>query len=175
MNNLKIETKSRKNVLSFIAYGMASFFSLMMPFYLFMSIFKRLIIAEIIAVSIMFFFGILSVRILLWLILGKETLLIENNKLIILKSGTFWIKKKKEFPLNLIRKVSLRKTFYEENSPSETVHFFSRQMYIFKIQNTGRIEFILSNYSSFRCLDNLELFEAAAHIKEIETVISTSV
>ncbi len=129
---------------------------------------------ELIGVTILFFIGILSLRILLWLIFGKETLLIENNKLTVLKSGTFWIKKKKEFPLNLIRKVSLRKTFYEENSPSETVHFFSRQMYIFKIQNTGRIEFIFTDYSSFRCLDNLDLYDAIEHLKEIETVINNT-
>lgn len=74
----------------------------------------------------------------------------------------------------MIRKVRLRKTFYEENSPSETVHFFSRQMYIFKIQNTGRIEFIFKDYSSFRCLDNLDLYQAIEHLKEIEIVINNT-
>lgn len=114
--------------------------------------------------------GILSVRMLLWFIRGKESISIINGNLIIAKTGTFWITKKKQFSLDSIINIVINKNFYEENSPSESVGQFSRMSYILKIQNTGRIKLILSAHNSYRILDNIEIDEAKEIIKKIKAV-----
>lgn len=119
----------------------------------------------IIITSFQFIIGLLSLRILLWFIFGKEKVSIENDQLILSKKGTFWIRKEKHIPLKEIKKISISKNFFEANSPSESVGEFSRKNHIFKIQNTGRIEIILSNFNSFRFLDNVD-FDVANFIIE---------
>ena len=119
--------------------------------------------------SIQFIIGLLSLRMLLWFIRGTEKVKIENDQLIIIKQGTFWIKNEIYFPLDKIKKINISKNFYEQNSPSELVQLFSRQMYIFKFQNKGRIKIINSDFSSYSFLDNIEFTEAEIIIKKIKT------
>ena len=104
----------------------------------------------------------------LWFIRGKESIIVKNNQLIIEKSGTFWIKKQVKFNLKDVKNIVLNKTFYEENSPSKLVQDFSRQSYIFRIQNTGRIKLIHEGFKSFKFLDNISPAKAAEIIKKIK-------
>lgn len=164
-----IETNSRKNFLSWILYGIGTMMILVFPINLILSFFRTHDVFIILLLSIIpTFIGILSLRVLLWFIKGKEKVSVQNKYLTISKTGTFWIVREKRFELDSIKKIVANKNFYEENSPSEMVGQFSRMNYIFKIQNTGRIKLILSGYNSFKFLDNIEIFDAEKIIKKIK-------
>lgn len=166
-----LETKSRSNFYSYLLYGTFSVMMLPLPVILIMKLITKLNDFNIILVftSIQFMLGLLSLRMLLWFILGTEKVKIENDQLIIIKQGTFWIKNEIYFPLDKIKKINISKNFYEQNSPSELVQLFSRRMYIFKFQNKGRIKIINSDFSSYSFLDNIEFTEAEIIIKKIKT------
>lgn len=118
---------------------------------------------------IQFSIGILCIRMILWFIRGKETIMLVDNQLWILKSGTFWIKRKKVVDLQNIKKIVLNRSFIEENSPSTLVHDFSRQSYIFSIQNTGRIKIIDKESNEYKFMDNLDTeYEALQVIEKIK-------
>lgn len=168
-----IETRSRSNILSWILYGICSITFLISSFVVLIKIifenFKNT--DSLLPVfMILLMVGILSLRMFLWFIKGKESVIINNNCLQIKRSGTFWIKNEKRFLLNEIKNLTITKNFYEENSPSELVGIFSRQMYIFKIQNTGRVKIVFENYNTYRFLDNLDIDQAQEIIEKIKTV-----
>ncbi len=120
---------------------------------------------------IQFSIGILSLRMILWFIRGKETVMLVDNQLWILKSGTFWIKRKKVFDLQNIKDIKANRSFIEENSPSTHVHDFSRQSYIFSIQNTGRIKIIDKESREYKFMDNIDTeYEALQVIEKIKNV-----
>jgi hypothetical protein len=164
-----IETNSRKNFFSWFLYIIGTMTLLIVPINLISSDFRNHDQFVILLTSIIpTFIGILSLRILLWFIKGKEKVSVNNKYLIISKTGTFWITKEKRYELEKIKEIVVNKNFYEENSPSELVGAFSRWMYIFKIQNIGRIKLILSEYNSFKFLDNIEIYEAEEIIEKIK-------
>jgi hypothetical protein len=165
-----IETVSRKNFFSWILYsmGILAFIIVAANLYAIIQTGDKLILLLTPIIPLMI--GILSLRMLLWFLRGKESISIIDGKLIITKTGTFWITNEKQFPLDTITKIVINKNFYEENNPSELVGQFSRLSYIFKIQNTGRIKLILSANNSYRILDNIEIDEAKKIIEKIKTV-----
>lgn len=115
-----------------------------------------------------FMLGILCLRMILWFSRGKESVWVTNEQLILKKTGTFWIKKQKTFDWKDVKKITLQKNFYEENSPSELVHHFSRKMYIFRIQNTGRIKVVYNGFNTYRFLDNIGTDEAPYIIEKLQ-------
>lgn len=162
-----IETSSRKNFFSWILYC-AGTLSFIVSLNLFIIIIESGIKLTTFFIPIIpLIIGILSLRMLLWFIRGKEIISVINDSLIISKNGTFWISKEKRFSLNEIKKIIINKNFYEMNSPSELVGIFSRMTYIFKIQNTGRIKIILE-HNSYRFLDNIEIDDAQKIIERIK-------
>lgn len=168
-----IETTSRSNLFSWIAYGLFGVMGL-----IFSPISFTLILLNDLANAIKLLpvlivhtiIGVLCLRMILWFIKGKESISIDNNKLFVKKSGTFWIKKQKIFDLNDVKNLSLNESFYEKNSPSRFVQEFSRQSYIFRIQNTGRIRLLYNEHKSFKFLDNIDHAKAHEIIKEIKNV-----
>lgn len=165
-----IETGSRKNFFSWFLYSMGTLCLIIAAVNLLAIIQSgnKLILLLIPIIPMMI--GILSLRMLLWFFRGKESISIINGKLIIAKTGTFWLTKEKQFSLDTIINIVINKNFYEENSPSGLIGQFSRLTYIFKIQNTGRIKLILSANNSYRILDNIEIDEAKEIIEKIKTV-----
>lgn len=117
---------------------------------------------------IQFIIGVLCLRMVMWFIKGKESIIVRDNQIWINKSGTFWIKRLKTFNLNEVKNIVLNKSFIEENSPSTHVHDFSQQTFIFRIQNTGRIKVIYKGYNSFNFLDNISPAEALEIIDRIK-------
>ena len=118
--------------------------------------------------AFLFGLGLLSLRMLLWFINGKEVVQINDGHLIITKTGTFWLKKERQFALIEIKSFALNLNFFETNSPSDLVGKFSRRSYIFRIQNTGRIELILADFRSYRFLDNIDFDEATTLIEQLK-------
>jgi hypothetical protein len=96
----------------------------------------------------------------------KETVILENNQLLIMKFGTFWIKRKKVVDLQNIKEIVVNRSFIEQNSPSTLVHDFSRQTYIFSIQNTGRIKIIDNETNEYKFMDNLDTENEALQVIE---------
>lgn len=115
-----------------------------------------------------FFIGLLCLRMVLWFARGKEWVELRDNQLHFKKSGTFWLRKERIFEIDKIKKIALNKTFIEANSPSQAVHDFSRNTYIFRIQNTGRIKVVYEGFSAFYFLDNLEIFEVEEFVKGLQ-------
>ncbi|MCC6700082.1 MAG: hypothetical protein IT221_01065 [Fluviicola sp.] len=169
-----IETKSRSNFISVLIYGL---FSLLCLFGTPIAVFRVLSektdeFYQLIPVFVVLLFtGVLCLRMLLWLIKGKESLSVLDGSFIIKKTGTFWIKKRKAIQLNQIKKITINRSFIEENSPSDDVHDFSRQTIIFRIQNTGRIKIIDKEFNTFKFLDNLYSFQAEALIIELNSLV----
>lgn len=167
-----ITTPSRKNFFSWVLYVIGTILVLVLPVNLILSCFRAQndIVFILCFSTFLFLLGILSLRILIWFINGKEEVCIKDDNLVITKTGTFWIKTEKRFPLKDIKNILLVKNLYEVNSHSELVGSFSRQMYIFKIQNIGRIKLILTGTKSYRFLDNVNIIEAKKIIEKIKTV-----
>lgn len=115
-----------------------------------------------------FMIGILSLRMILWFLKGKEVIVFEKDSMIYIQTGTFWIKRKRVFQYSEIKKIELNLNLIEANSSSEMVNDFSRQRFIFKIQNTGRIRLIYTGFNAFKLLDNLSIEQAKQLQKEFE-------
>lgn len=171
-----IETKSRSNTISWIVYSLFGLLCLIGSPMAFIKIliedstnFLKLLPVFI----IQFIVGILCLRMILWFIRGKESIHVIDDKLLIKKSGTFWIKKQQMFDLKNMKKVALNMNMYEEQSPSNLVHDFSRQTFILKIQNTGRINLIYSGFNSSKFLDNITPNEALLIIDKIKNAGKT--
>jgi hypothetical protein len=131
---------------------------------------KSFTIVESIPVSILFVvLGLYSIRMILWFIQGKEIVSIVNEELIICKKGSFLITKEKRIPLDSIKKIEYYEGFYEQQNRYEMGRFISRQAYIFKIQNTGRLKLHLVDSKTYRFLDNINEEQATEIIKKIKT------
>lgn len=166
-----IETKSRSNPLSWVVYVLFGTLALIgspLGFIKTISIDSNIALKLLPAFIIQFLVGVLCLRMVLWFIKGKESIIVRDNQIWINKSGTFWIKRQKTFNLLEVKNIVLNKSFIEENSPSTNVHDFSRQTYIFRIQNTGRIKVIYRGYNSFKFLDNISPIEALEIIDRIK-------
>lgn len=166
-----IETKSRSNPLSWFVYVLIGIITLIgSPIALIMTIANdsnnSLILLPVFIIQ--FIIGVLCLRMVLWFIKGKESIYVRDNQIWLNKSGTFWIKRQKKFDLNDVKNIVLNRSFIEENSPSTYVHDFSRQYFIFRIQNTGRIKVIYKGYNSFKFLDNISPTEALVIIDKIK-------
>ncbi len=168
-----IETSSRTNLMSWLIYGFGLISLVGTPIAYFKSTLENsdYLLYLFPVFIIQFTFGILSLRMILWFIRGKETVILEDNKLWILKSGTFWIKRIKVVDLQNIKEIKANRSFIEENNPSTLVHEFSRQSYIFRIQNTGRIKIIDKESNEYKFMDNLDTeYEALQVIEKIKAV-----
>jgi hypothetical protein len=166
-----IETKSRSNLLSwgvYIFFGTLTLIGSPIGFMKTLSNDSNNSLKLLPVFIIQFIIGVLCLRMVLWFIKGKESIIVRDNQIWINKSGTFWIKRQKKFDLNEVKNIVLNKSFIEENSPSTHVHDFSRQNYIFRIQNTGRIKVIYKGYNSFNFLDNISPAEALEIIDKIK-------
>ena len=168
-----IETSSRTNLMSWLIYGFGSICLIGTPIAYFKSTLENsdnlLYLFPVFIIK--FSIGILSLRMILWFVRGKETVILEDNQLWILKSGTFWIKRKKVIDLQNIKKITINRSFIEENSPSTLVHDFSRQSYIFSIQNTGRIKIIDKESREYKFMDNIDTeYEALQVIEKLKNV-----
>lgn len=117
-----------------------------------------------------FMIGILSLRMILWFLKGKEVIVFEKDSMIYTQTGTFWIKRKRVFQYSEIKKIELNLNLIESNSSSEMVNDFSRQRFIFKIQNTGRIRLIYTGFNAFKLLDNLSMEQAKLLIEQMNTL-----
>lgn len=170
-----IETKSRSNSASWMLYVLFGSMGLIgSPIALIHTIYNQpkeaLILLPVFLTQIII--GILCLRMILWFSKGLESVVIHENQLLVLKSGTFWIKTKAVFQLSDIKAIVLNNTIFESNSPSKAVSDFSRQIYIFKIQNTGRVKLIYGGGNSYRCLDNISPKQAIAVIEKIKNLTS---
>ena len=164
-----IETSSRTNLFSWLVYSSFGLMCLVGSPVAFIKLTldeDKNLLNLIPLFIVQFFIGVLCLRMILWFIRGKETLILENNQLWILKSGTFWIKRKKVVDLKNIKEIVVNRSFIEENSPSTFVHDFSRQSYIFRIQNTGRIKIIDKESNEFKFMDNLDTDNEAIQVIE---------
>jgi hypothetical protein len=168
-----IETSSRTNLMSWLIYGFGLICLIGTPIAYFKSTLENSdnLLYLFPVFIIQFSIGILSLRMILWFVRGKETVILEDNQLWILKSGTFWIKRKKVIDLQNIKKITINRSFIEENSPSTLVHDFSRQSYIFSIQNTGRIKIIDKESREYKFMDNIDTeYEALQVIEKLKNV-----
>jgi hypothetical protein len=164
-----IETSSRTNLMSWLVYSSFGLMCLVGTPIVFIKLAlnedKNLL--NLIPLFILqIFIGVLCLRMILWFIKGKETVILENNQLLIMKFGTFWIKRKKVVDLQNIKEIVVNRSFIEENSPSTLVHDFSRQTYIFSIQNTGRIKIIDNESNEYKFMDNLDTENEALQVIE---------
>jgi hypothetical protein len=170
-----IETKSRSNPLSWIVYVLFGTMTLIGSPIAFIKTMSNdsdnsLILLPVFIIQ--FIIGVLCLRMVMWFIKGKESIIVRDNQIWINKSGTFWIKRHKTFNLNEVKNIVLNKSFIEENSPSTHVHDFSQQTFIFRIQNTGRIKVIYKGYNSFNFLDNISPAEALEIIDRIKNAVN---
>lgn len=115
-----------------------------------------------------FTIGLLCLRMILWFIYGKETIIMSDNYLYIEKSGTFWINNVVKVNINDLKDIVLNKTLNEKYSPSKLVRKLTRHSYIFKIQNIGRIKLIYNTSKSFKFLDNVDHDKALDVIQKIK-------
>lgn len=166
-------TSSRTNLMSWLVYGFGLICLVGTPIAYFKSTLENSdnLLYLFPVFIIQFSIGILSLRMILWFIRGKETVMLVDNQLWILKSGTFWIKRKKVFDLQNIKEIKANRSIIEENSPSTLVHDFSRQSYIFSIQNTGRIKIIDKESREYKFMDNMDTeYEALQVIEKLKNV-----
>lgn len=169
-----IETSSRTNLFSWLVYSSFGLTCLVGSPVAFI----KLTLAEdknlpnlIPLFIVQFFIWVLCLRMILWFIRGKETVTLENNQIWILKSGTFWINRKKVVDLQNIKEIVVNRSFIEENSPSTIVHDFSRQSFIFRIQNTGRITIIDKESNDYKFMDNLDTeYEGLQVIEKLKNI-----
>lgn len=165
-----IETKSRTNAISWIVYSLFGAFLLLGPLVALVILLVKnpTELLTVLPVALLqFFIGLLCLRMVLWFSRGKEWVELRDNQLHFKKSGTFWLRKERIFEIDKIKNITLNRTFIEANSPSQAVHDFSRNTYIFRIQNTGRIKVVYEGFSAFYFLDNLEIFEAEELLRKI--------
>ena len=154
------QTSARFNILSCLLYGVLTVF----PIIAFVDVFSEEGTNAPIDLALLLLFilsiSLLSFRIMLWFVIGKETVLMDKKELVILKKGTFFLRNEKRIPLNELTSITSHGNFLDRNSPSQLVGHFSRQMYMFRIQNVGRIRAQTKKGESFRFLDNISLEKA---------------
>ncbi len=169
-----IQINARYNLLSIIMYSMLCVLLLVGFFITLFQLFQKdnaTIINSLISICALSILCLWFLRMVLWFILGKESVHIENDSIIIRKTGTFLITKEKSIPIGDLEAVRLNKTNTELYSSSSTVHALSRQNYILRIQNKGRVLFVYGKNKTFKCLDALSLVEASEVIQKIKREI----
>jgi hypothetical protein len=167
-----IRTSARFNILSCFIYGILTLFPIIATIDIIRKSTDLSSSGFLMVIPIILFIVLFSLRILLWFILGKETVFITDGELIVRKKGTFLIKREKRIPLQNIQSVVSFGNFEERYSPSKLVGRFSRQMYIFRIQNVGRIRIQMTNGRTFCCLDNISLEKAKEIADQIRQEIN---
>lgn len=169
-NKFFYQKKAEWNFMSFMVYGLYSFF-LISPLAIFSKEFSLPLLPVLI---VQFLIALLSLRMLLWMIFGKETVRVTETSLVIERTGTFFLSNK-EIPLSHIRKFKLYKNRYEEELGEEgfrgAVTSFRGQFPIFKIRNVGRIIVLDKNFNEYRMLNGLMVEEGEFFIEKLSAFI----
>jgi hypothetical protein len=109
-----------------------------------------------------FLVGILGLRLLIWLIQGKERIVLTDTELIIEKSGTYWLQTK-TIQLKDIERITLYLNFHEQELGYDGfkgfVTRFRNQRPVFRIQNIGRLRIHYKRSGTYRILNGLSIGE----------------
>jgi hypothetical protein len=173
-NDIRVfESKSYSDFRSLIITGAASLQLFLTPFFYVRNFSKEKAIPLTIVCVIFVLIGIISLRKFLWLINGREILRIEEDKLILVNKGTFFVgmqvitkDRVKEFKPTYETKLHegvKKQIVMERNRLSKKNQVFS------EFNGGGEITILLKNYDDLQVLSNIsegEMKEVLESLRE---------
>ena len=165
------EVKARRNFSSFLIATCYSLF-ILSPLQFFKVGYR---IDLLVVVIIHLCLGLFSLRLLFWLILGSEKILIDDEFLYIRRTGTFFIKDKK-IEVKSIAKIDIYLNLYERELGYDgfkgNVTKLRNIFPTIKIQNIGRLIIVFDASSEYKILNGISIEEGNRVQKLIQDEIN---